>query len=354
MRPAGHSRLFAAAGRRDFAQPERMGQARMDLKRAIRRLPALGAALALASTAAADVLGRHAAWAASHSNAGAEIAELKTRTAALVQADTGGIAPDGPVHVWRVDGAIGEIVDCPDCPDMVVVPAGRYLMGSPASEPNRIGTELQRQVTIAYPFAVSQFDITFDEWDACVRDGGCDGYAPADQGWGRGRRPVINVSWNDAQTYVAWLSRKTGHAYRLLSQTEWEYAARAGTATAFFFGDAISPGLANYDGTYAYPVSSVVNGLNRQQTTPVGSFAPNGFGLYDMAGNVWQWTQDCWTDYYSGPLDGAPATAGDCNRRALRGGAWSVGPGNVRAAFRGRVAIDSRRDNIGFRVARTL
>jgi len=324
------------------------------LKRVIWSVLALAVALDLASTASADVLGRYEMWKQAHPHAGAEIADLKAKTAALVQADMKRSQAAEAAGVWRVNGAIGEIIDCPDCPDMVVVPAGRYLMGSPDSEANRIGTELQRQVTISYPFAVSRFDITFDEWSACVRDGGCNGYTPADQGWGRGRRPVINVNWDDAQAYVTWLSRKTGQIYRLLSQTEWEYAARAGTTTAFVFGDTISPTLANYDGTYGYPVSSVVNGLNRHETTPVDSFKPNGFGIYDMAGNVWQWTQDCWSDYYGGPLDGAPASSGDCNRRAIRGGAWNVGPANLRAAFRGRVAADSRKDMIGFRVARSL
>ena len=165
---------------------------------------------------------------------------------------------------------------------------------------------------------------------------------------------MINVSWDDAQAYVAWLSRKTGHVYRLLSQAEWEYAARAGTTTAFYFGTAISPSLANYDGTYGYPDNTIVNGLNRKQTTPVGSFKPNGFGLYDMAGDVWQWTQDCWSDYYAGPLDGAPDLSSDCHRRALRGGAWTGNPGNLRSADRLRNPTASRIYNIGFRVARTL
>jgi formylglycine-generating enzyme required for sulfatase activity len=305
-------------------------------------------AMGLVSSTSADVLGRYGAWTAAHSNAEAEIADLKAKTAVLVQADLSQLESLGPSRIWRVDGAISEIVDCADCPDMVVIPAGSYLMGSPDSEASRIGTEQQRRVAITYALAVSRFDITFDEWGACVRDGGCDGYSPSDQGWGRGRRPVINVSWNDAQTYVSWLNRKTGHAYRLLSQTEWEYAARAGTATAFFFGDALSPGLANYGGTNG------VNGARSKRTTPVGRFKPNGFGLYDMAGNVWQWTQDCWSDYYAGPLDGAPALTGDCNRRALRGGAWNVGAANLRAAFRGRVPVESRKDIIGFRVARIL
>ncbi|HTI66551.1 MAG TPA: formylglycine-generating enzyme family protein [Caulobacteraceae bacterium] len=313
--------------------------------------------MGLASTAGADVLGRYGAWAKAHPNAEAEIADLKAKTAALVQARLSQPTPPEapqPPQIWRVDGAIGEIVDCADCPDMVVIPAGRFTMGSPLSEPNRISTEVQYGVTIAYPFAVGRFDVTFDEWNACVRDGGCGGYKPDDRGWGRGKRPVINVSWDDAQAYVAWLSRKAGHVYRLLSQTEWEYAARAGTTTPFFFGDAISPSLANHDGSYGYPNNTPVGGLRRGKTTPVGAFKPNGFGLYDMAGNVWQWTQDCWADYYAGPVDGAPVTGGDCGRRALRGGPWSGNPGNLRSADRLRNPVASRIDTIGFRVARTL
>ncbi len=326
----------------------------MGLKTAILAALVLAWATGPAPAARADVLGQYAAWAASHPNAEAQIAALKVKTASLALADQSRTAPPESWQIWRVNGAIGEIVDCRDCPDMVVVPAGRFLMGSPASEANRIGTEQQYQVTIAYPFAVGRFDVTFDEWDACVGDGGCGGYRPNDQDWGRGRRPVINVSWDDAQAYVAWLSRRTGHVYRLLSQTEWEFAARAGAATPFYFGDAISPSLANYDGTYGYPGNTEVNGLNRQRTTEVGAFPPNGFGLYDMAGNVWQWTQDCWSDYYAGPLDGAPDLGRDCKRRALRGGAWTGNPSNLRSADRLRNPTGSRIYTIGFRVARTL
>jgi formylglycine-generating enzyme required for sulfatase activity len=126
--------------------------------------------------------------------------------------------------------------DCPDCPDMVVVPAGRFMMGSPTNEPDRRGDEAQVRVSIPAPFAAGRFAVTFDEWDACVADGGCNGYRPADEGWGRGTHPVINVNWDDAKAYAAWLSRKTGKTYRLLSEAEREYVTRAETTTPFWWG----------------------------------------------------------------------------------------------------------------------
>jgi len=165
-----------------------------------------------------------------------------------------------------------------DCPEMIVVPAGEFLMGSRATEKEREdGEGPQRKVTIVKRFAVSKFDVTFADWDACVSVGGCP--QASDSGFGRGSRPVINVTWDDAQQYVAWLSRMTGQRYRLLSEAEWEYAARAGTATAFWWGDEIGTGNANCIGCGSK--------WDKRQTSPVGSFKPNAFGLYDMAGNVW-------------------------------------------------------------------
>src|SRR5262249_37341180 len=154
----------------------------------------------------------------------------------------------------------------------------------------------QHRVTLAYPFAVGKFEITFDEWDACVAGGGCNGYSPPDEGWGRGKQPAMNVSWVDANAYVAWLSRKTGKPYRLLSEAEWEYAARAGTVTRFSLGDMISPSQANYD---ASTDASGPSEVNRQRALAVGSFDPNGFGLYDMHGNISEWVADCWFDDYT-------------------------------------------------------
>ncbi len=233
--------------------------------------------------------------------------------------------------------------ECEDCPEMVVVPAGSFTMGSAASEQGRSSTEgPHRQVTIARSFAVGKFEVTFAEWKACVAGGGCaSNKSPSDQGWGKGRRPVINVSWNDAKEYVAWLSRKTGKTYRLLTEAEWEYAARAGTTTKHAFGDTITKSQAQYGAS---------------STAAVGSFPANGFGLHDMHGNVWEWVEDCWNDSYQGaPTDGSPWTTGGCGSRVVRGGSFShFMPGAVRSAFRGAYQSDILTFLTGFRVARTL
>jgi formylglycine-generating enzyme required for sulfatase activity len=234
----------------------------------------------------------------------------------------------------------------------VVVLAGSFTMSSPQSEPKREPFEgSQHRVTIARPFAVGRFAVTFDEWDACVADGGCNGYEPNDEGWGRGRRPVINVSWNDAKTYVGWLSHKTGKSYRLLTEAEREYVTRAGTTTPFWWGSSISTQQANYNGNYVY--NNGLKGEYRQRTIPVDSFAPNPWGLYQVHGNVMEWVEDCWNDGYQGaPTDGSAWTSGNCNRRVLRGGAWDSLPQFLRSADR-RWDITVRRFIIiGFRVGR--
>ena len=205
--------------------------------------------------------------------------------------------------------------DCEVCPEMVVIPAGSYTMGA-----NDISEDEKppHPVTVPQQFAAGRFEITFDEWDACVRERGC-AHNPGDQGWGRGKRPVINVSWNDARQYTLWLSTKTGKTYRLLSEAEWEYLARAGTTTPFYTGTSINPKQANYDTSQSFGGSATVP--SKQQTAPVGSYDPNKFGLYDMHGNVWEWTEDCWNVNYKGaPTQGEAWTAGDCGRRVLRGG----------------------------------
>jgi formylglycine-generating enzyme required for sulfatase activity len=234
--------------------------------------------------------------------------------------------------------------DCGQCPVMVTVPAGSFVMGSPANEPERelwkAGIESpQHKVTIARPFAAGKFEVTFAEWDACVAGGGCDGYAPRDQGWGHGARPVINVSWNDAQTYVAWLKKKTRKDYRLLSEAEWEYAARAGSTTPFSGGSGLTRKQAHY---------------LSDQTADVGSYPANAFGLHDMHGNVWEWVEDCWNDSYtSAPANGAAWTTGDCDRRVVRGGSWTDLPWVLRVANRNAFGADYRGYLRGFRVART-
>ena len=253
--------------------------------------------------------------------------------------------------------------DCAACPEMVVVPAGSFMMGSPSSEEGRFGDEgLQHRVTIGSPFAVGVYEVTFAEWDACVRAGGCGGYRPGDEGWGRDRRPVINVSWDDAQGYVRWLSGETGEDYRLLTEAEWEYVARAGTQTARYWGEGESGQCRNgngYDSTAHAEIASeysepVACSDGHERTAPVGSFQPNSLGLYDVPGNVWEWTQDCWKDEYSGaPTDGSAWQSGDCSIRVLRGGSWSNGPGDLRSAFRYRDSAGDRLHSFGFRVSRT-
>ena len=238
--------------------------------------------------------------------------------------------------------------DCPECPEMVVVPAGSFMMGSAPDEEGRDNDEGPvHRVTIEKPFAVGKYEVMFAEWDACVADGGCGGHRPGDKGWGRGRRPVINVSWNNAKAYVRWLSDKTGKPYRLLSEAEWEYAARAGTTTRYNWGDDIGRNRANCDGCGS--------GWDNEQTAPVGSFPANGFGLYDLHGNVWEWVEDCRNPSYAGaPADGSARINGDCSSHVLRGGSWYNEPKNVRVALRISYATESRSYSHGFRVARTL
>ncbi len=234
--------------------------------------------------------------------------------------------------------------DCDVCPEMVVIPAGSFMMGS-----NDGGSDEKpvRKVTISAPFAVGKYEVTFDEWDACVADGGCS-HKPGDESWGRGKRPVINVSWdNITKQYLPWLSRKSGMAYRLLTEAEWEFVARAGTTSAYWWGDKIGKGNAVCDGCGSQ--------WDNKQTAPVGTFKPNAFGLHDLHGNVWEWVQDCYKDSYRGaPTDGSAVTTGNCGRRVLRGGSWSLIPRYLRSASRGRVNPVGRLNRLGFRVVRML
>ncbi len=245
------------------------------------------------------------------------------------------------------------VKDCRDCPQMVVVPAGEFMMGSPGTEPHR-GTEAQHVVTIFRAFGVSRFEITFAEWDACAKDGGCRGFKP-DAPWGRGRMPVVNVNWNDAAAYADWLSRKTGHTYRLLSEAEWEYAARAGSTTPFAFGPTLSAAQANFDASSKTELNP--KGAMRGKTLPVGSFPANAFGLNDMHGNVFEWVEDCWHDDYKGaPADGRAwlGNPAACGGRVLRGGSWEDSASELRAAARVGGAATDRSADDGFRVARDL
>lgn len=234
--------------------------------------------------------------------------------------------------------------DCEDvCPEMVVIPAGVFTMGSPAEEDGRTAAEGPRHpVAITRSFAMGRREVTFAEYDACVADGGC-GHRPNDNGWGRDRRPVVDVSWNDAQAYVVWLSQKTGKRYALPSESEWEYAARAGANTPWQTGHAILTDDAN-----------ILNAFGR--TVPTGSFAPNAFGLHDVHGNVSEWVLDCMdTGYLGAPNDGGAATSGNCPlMRINRGGNYVSEPTGVRFAYRGRAPQTTRLDRLGFRVSRSL
>jgi formylglycine-generating enzyme required for sulfatase activity len=244
--------------------------------------------------------------------------------------------------------------ECDKCPEMLVVPAGNFLMGSPENEPRREAAEgPQHRVTVARPFAVGRFAVTFEEWDLCVADGGCNGYRPWDNGWGRGRRPVISVSWQDAKSYVAWLSRRTGKPYRLMSEAEREYVARAGTTSPYWWGASVSRRNANYnDKTSKGKQAAISSGQN---TVPVDSFQPNPWGFFQVSGNVWEWVEDCMNDSYAGaPSDGTARMTGNCERRVLRGGSWISDASLLRSAGRYGVQADGRVGNVGFRVARSL
>ena len=243
-----------------------------------------------------------------------------------------GVFPKQPGHTFK---------DCADCPQMVVIPPGRFRMGDLSGR----GDDDEKPVhavTIGYKFAVGKYEVTFDEWKACVADGGCNGHRPDDRGWGRGRRPVIDVSWDDAKAYVRWLSGKTRQEYRLLSEAEWEYVARAGTTTAYFNGPSIAKGQARY--------------ASPDGTVRVGSYSPNAFGVFDTLGNVWEWAEDCWHDGYHGAPGngGAWTTGGECDKRVLRGGSWISYPRDLRSALRFWDSSGRRYSSLGFRVARTL
>jgi formylglycine-generating enzyme required for sulfatase activity len=268
---------------------------------------------------------------------------------------------------WFLPGAgkMEWFQDIDGGPEMAVVPAGEFLMG-PAEDEFRHWYGPQRKVVIPRPFAVGRCALTFAEWDAAVTDGGCDGYLPQDEDWGRGDRPVVNVTWDDAQAYVEWLRQKTGKSYRLLSDAEWEYAARAGTTTPFWQGASITPEQANYDNDFIYggsPKGYVHVGddsqNNKKKTTPVKSFQPNPWGLYQVHGNVWEWCEDCWNDNYEGaPTDGSARTTGpmtsadECCCRVVRGGSFYDPP--VHVAFRNGFDTDDELPYYGFRLARTL
>ena len=310
---------------------------------------------------------------------------------------TGDLVPlaTGPIHLprWRlvamgisllVFAALGTFLlllpnlppgttfrDCDVCPEMVVVPGGTFIMGSPPDEPFRDDVEGPRHEVMVAAFAMGRFEVTRGEFTSFVEETGHAGGGSCFVRIGSGGRldtskswrdpgypqsendPVVCISWNTAKAYAAWLSEKTGQTYRLPSEAEWEYAARAGTRSPFHAGQTITSDQANYNGTSSYGEGK--RGVYRKRTLPVGSFAPNEFGLHDVHGNVWEWVEDCWNDSYRGaPRDGSPWLSGNCGRRVMRGGAWGSHPKNVRSAKRARYILEYRNYNFGFRVARSV
>ena len=226
-----------------------------------------------------------------------------------------------------------------------MVPAGRFRMGCVWGRDCQDNEQPVHEVQVA-SFALGVHEVTFEEYDRFVQATGR--RRPNDRGGGRGRRPVINVSWEDAEAYVAWLSRETGESYRLPSESEWEYAARTGSTMRYSWGPDIGRNRANCNGCGSR--------WDGEETAPAGSFAANAWGLHDMHGNVWEWVEDCWHENYArAPRDGSTWTSGgNCSRRVLRGGSWLNAPVDLRSALRGRIVAGARSVDRGFRVSRTL
>ena len=234
--------------------------------------------------------------------------------------------------------------DCTECPEMVSIPGGTFRMGDLSGE----GEKRERPVhSVTVPaFKMGKYEVTFAQWNACVADGGCGGYRPNDEGWGRGNWPAIYVSWDDAQLYIQWLNAKTGGNYRLPSEAEWEYAARVWSTTKYSRGNDIGRNRANCSQNRYYGCRD-----SYENTAPVGSFPANALGLHDMHGNVWEWVQDCRNDSYHGaPSDGSAWTSGDCSYRLLRGGSWTDYEGILRSAFRSWDTRPHRGYSLGFRL----
>ena len=241
---------------------------------------------------------------------------------------------------FRKELAVKYANDMP-LPNMIDIPAGSFRMGCVTGVDCQEDEKPVHHVTID-AFQMSATEVTFEEWDACVADAGCNHY-PKDEGWGRGNRPVVNVSWDDVQEYLSWLKGKTGVAYRLPSEAEWEYAARAGSSTVYSWGNQIGKNNANCAGCGSQ--------WDEKQTAPVASFKPNAFGLYDMHGNVWEWTQDCWNNSYNNAASNGRANrAGQCSQRVFRGGSWINYPQYLR--YRTHDSRGNHGRGVGFRLSR--
>lgn len=242
--------------------------------------------------------------------------------------------------------------DCKTCPEMVVLPAGIYIMGLGATR-KRDGPA--HRVNIKRPFAIGRFEVTFREWFACVADKGCR-HKPDDHKWGQIKRPVINVTWHQVQNYVKWLSRKTGHKYRLPSEAEWEYAHRGGTTTAFWWGNDVGSKQANCrDCESRQCCTAKDHSCCSHGTKQIGSFPANPYGLHDTAGNVFEWTQDCWNpDHKGAPKDASVRTTGDCKNRVIRGGSFYYFHKVARSFYRSKNPPAVKSYWLGFRVLREL
>jgi formylglycine-generating enzyme required for sulfatase activity len=311
---------------------------------------------------------------------------MTPRTTLLAAMLLGAAIGTGPTAAAQERKAGATFRDCPECPEMVVVPDGTFLMGSPRTEAGRDvdGSEdPQHQVTIAYAFAVGKYEVTRDEYARFVKEtgladpAGCNIHRATPPHWPTikglnwhntgfsqtGRDPAVCVAWKEAQAYAAWLSKKTGKTYRLLSEAEWEYAARAGTTAAAYWGEKQEDACAYANGSDLTRKEKFPEWQADQPchdgfvyTAPVGSFKPNAFGLYDMMGNVFEMTADClYVNYLDAPADGSPRTTDDCQNRINRGGSWTSTPGGLRSAARAYDDIAMTRVvDLGFRVARGL
>ena len=233
--------------------------------------------------------------------------------------------------------------DCDYCPELVVVPNGIYVMGlggtTEAENP-------RHRVTIRKPFAIGRYEVSFNEWEACMTDGGCD-HDPDDHKWGRGTRPVINVKFGQVEKYLNWLSEATGQTYRLPSESEWEYAHRGGTTTTYPWGNELGINLAN--------CKDCKSMWSAKGTAPVGSFEANAYGLFDTVGNAFEWTADCWNpNHENAPADGSARTDGDCKQRVMRGGSFYYFSKVARSSYRAKNRKEVNSYWLGFRVVREL
>ncbi|MGV6801745.1 MAG: SUMF1/EgtB/PvdO family nonheme iron enzyme [bacterium] len=227
-----------------------------------------------------------------------------------------------------------EIQDCDTCPKMIILSSGSFLMGSPAEESGRVGNEgPQKEITLP-AYAIAKTEVTFDQWSACVNDGGCNGFMPSDKGYGKGSQPVIGVSWTDASAYIDWLNDKTGRLYRLPSEAEWEHAARAGTKTRYWWGESFDRQI-----------------IPTGRPKAVTELEENPFGLTGMLGNAREWVADCYENNYANYNDTGKANKNrGCDMRVLRGGNWKKGADAHRAANRARYFPSVRDSSVGFRV----